>query len=156
MSRPHHKTPIIIIVVSRGNYFYWLNCLNSPREEGYLDCYYRILLFFHGKHVGNVDNSGMNKKTITVQCFLCCFFFFLVGSQCFCFFLLSKASVTKPRGVWRKFLVPPAAKSSTRSIASELQSIVSILFSSRFQRHIAYSKGKSEFFTTVLMDLSPD
>ena len=65
-------------------------------------------------------------------------------------------SVTKPRGVWRKFLVPPAAKSSTRSIASELQSIVSILFSSRFQRHIAYSKGKSEFFTTVLMDLSPD
>ena len=91
MSRPHHKTPIIIIVVSRGNYFYWLNCLNSPREEGYLDCYCRILLFFHGKHVGNVDNSGMNKKTITVQCFLCCFFFFLVGSQCFCFFLLSKA-----------------------------------------------------------------
>ena len=66
------------------------------------------------------------------------------------------SSVTKPRGVWRKFLVPPAAKSSTRSIASELQSIVSILFSSRFQRHIAYSKGKSEFFTTVLMDLSPD
>ena len=65
-------------------------------------------------------------------------------------------SVTKPRGVWRNFLVPPAAKSSTRSIASELQSIVSILFSSRFQRHIAYSKGKSEFFTTVLMDLSPD
>ena len=69
--------------------------------------------------------------------------------------MYNNISVTKPRGVC-KFLVPPAAKSSTRSIASELQSIVSILFSSRFQRHIAYSKGKSEFFTTVLMDLSPD